>query len=328
MPVYNGQRFLASTIESVLKQTHVDFEFLIVNDGSTDRSEDIIRSFDDDRIRLINHRQNRGIYQTNMEGIDEAQGEFIALMDHDDICLPNRLECQYNYLMTNPHVAICGGNAQYINEKDEVIGEIGVALCDSDTLKAKLLFSNQLANPSVMFRKSIFAELGGYHPYGLAEDYDFYLRASEQYNIVNLTEPLLYYRWHDSNTSLTKERQMIAAVKMVLKALQQRLGFDNVSERSADIHHSFMTGTRGSEFTARDYQLFLRNFQKIHYIPTNVVKKEVFKRWAEIVIYKGGRSAIFLLFDKKLFHFNSLTFKHVRRALKCSLKGYLSSLRP
>src|SRR5690606_28963310 len=99
MPVYNGEKFLAATMESVLKQTFTDFEFLIVDDGSTDRSEEIIRQSGDGRIRLIRHQKNQGIYATNMEGIHEATGEFIALMDHDDICLPDRLAKQYHYLI-------------------------------------------------------------------------------------------------------------------------------------------------------------------------------------------------------------------------------------
>src|SRR5690606_28161123 len=114
MPVYNGEKFLAATINSVLKQTFTDFEFLIIDDGSTDRSGEIIKESGDERIRVISHQKNQGIYASNMEGIREAKGEFIALMDHDDICLPDRLELQYKYLTTHLDVAICGGNAKYI----------------------------------------------------------------------------------------------------------------------------------------------------------------------------------------------------------------------
>lgn len=326
MPVYNGEKFLTATINSVLKQTYKDFEFLIVDDGSTDRSEKIIREFADDRIRLIHHTHNKGIYETNMEGIYAAVGEFIALMDHDDVCLPNRLELQYNYLVTHPDIAICGGNARYINENDEVLGEVGVALGDIHRLKMKLLFANQLVNPSVMFRKSAFLELGGYHRYGLAEDYDFYLRASEQYNIANLEETLLYYRRHNNNTSFIKMNKMKDAEKEVLKAAQQRLGFDSVGHRSAAIHHSFMTGIRESEFTVDDYRVFLQNFKKIRHIPPQVIKHDIFKKWAEIILCKGGKSSFFLLFDSTFFHFPSLTFKHFRRALKLSLKKVLRGL--
>src|SRR5690606_27180261 len=312
MPVYNGEKFLAATIESVLKQTFTDFEFLIVDDGSTDRSEEIIRQSGDERIRLISHQENQGIYATNMEGIREAAGEFIALMDHDDICLPDRLEQQYNYLIAHPDVAVCGGNAKYISENGDVLEEVGVALCDIPTLKMKLLFANHRVNPSVMFRKSAFLELGGYHRFGLAEDYDFYLRASERYNIVNLEATLLHYRQHNNNTSLVRMDQMIDGVKSVLKALQQRLGFDAVSERSAAIHYTFMTGTRNSEFTVYDYQSFLSNFQRLRHIPPRIIKEDIFERWAEIVIYKGGKSAFFLLFDQTFFHLPGLTWRHFR----------------
>src|SRR5690606_26993345 len=153
------------------------------------------------------------------------------------------------YLTTHPGVAICGGNAKYISENGDVLNEVGVALSDVHRLKMKLLFANQLVNPSVMLRKSAFLELGGYHRFGLAEDYDFYLRASERYDIVNLEATLLHYRQHSNNTSLVKMDQMIDGVKSVLKALQQRLGFDRVSDRSAAMRFTFMTDTRNREFT-------------------------------------------------------------------------------
>lgn len=326
MPVYNGEKFLAATIESVLKQTYTDFEFLIINDGSVDRSEEIIRQSGDKRIQLINHQENQGIYASNMEGIRKAKGEFIALMDHDDICLPDRLERQYNYLITHPDVAICGGNAKYISENGDVLNEVGVALCDNNRLKMKLLFANQLVNPSVMFRKSAFIELGGYHRFGLAEDYDFYLRASERFNIVNLKATLLHYRQHSNNTSSVKMDQMIAGVKSVLKALQQRLGFEAVSERSVAIHFTFMTGTRNSEFTVYDYQSFLSNFLKIRHIPPHIIKEDIFRKWAEIVIYKGGESAFFLLFNRAFFYLPCLTWRHFRKALKLSIKTAIRDL--
>ena len=328
MPVYNGEKFLAATINSVLKQTFTDFEFLIIDDGSTDRSGEIIKESGDERIRVISHQKNQGIYASNMEGIREAKGEFIALMDHDDICLPDRLELQYKYLTTHLDVAICGGNAKYISENDDVLDEVGVALCDVNHLKAKLLFANQLVNPSVMFRKSVFLELGGYHRFGLAEDYDFYLRASERYNIVNLEATLLHYRQHSDNTSLVKMDQMIDGVKSVLKALQQRLGFDIVSDRSAAIHFTFMTDTRNSEFTVYDYKTFLTNFRRIRHIPPHIIKEEIYRRWAEIVIYKGGKSAFFLLFDKALFHLPGLTWRHFRKTLKLSVKTVFRSIFP
>lgn len=325
MPVYNGERFLAATIESVLKQTYTDFEFLIVNDGSSDRSEEIIRQWNDKRIRLINHKENQGIYASNMEGINEAAGEFIALMDHDDICLPDRLERQYEYLTAHPDIAICGGNAKFISEDNEVLGEVGTKAFDVNTLKMKLLFENQLVNPSVMFRKSVFLALGGYHRYGLAEDYDFYLRASERYNMVNLESTLLYYRQHGNNTSLVKKEQMEDGVKAVMKALHRRLRFDDVSDRSAAIHYSFISGTRNSDFSVDDYRSFLRNFYRIRHIPPHIIKKDIFRRWADIVIDKGGRSAFPLLFDGTFFHLPSLTWRHFRKALKLSLKSIVKN---
>ncbi len=116
MPVYNAEKYLKTAIESILKQTFSDFELLIINDGSTDGSEEIIRSFNDKRIRLFNNEQNLGIIKTLNKGLNLAKGEYIIRMDADDISLPDRLELQVKYMEENPGIGISGTQARIFGD--------------------------------------------------------------------------------------------------------------------------------------------------------------------------------------------------------------------
>lgn len=117
MPVYNGERFLREAIESVLQQTFADFELLIVNDGSTDRSLDIIQTYNDSRIRLIDNGANLGLIAARNTGLKNARGEYIALLDCDDIAYPDRLAEQIAFLDKNPSFGMVGAWIEMIDEK-------------------------------------------------------------------------------------------------------------------------------------------------------------------------------------------------------------------
>src|SRR5690349_9241462 len=121
MPVYNGEKYLREAIDSILAQTLTDFEFLIIDDGSKDRSVDIIKSYADPRINLVKNEVNLGISKTLNRGIEIAAAEFIARMDADDISHPTRLQKQYDYLIKNPECALLSTWAKMITEKNEHI---------------------------------------------------------------------------------------------------------------------------------------------------------------------------------------------------------------
>ena len=119
MPVYNGEKYLKESIESILKQTFRDFEFLIINDTSTDESEKIIRSFKDSRIKLIKNEKNIGLTKSLNKGLDLAKGEYMARMDADDISLPKRLEIQVAFMDKNPKIGVIGAWAKVIGESNK-----------------------------------------------------------------------------------------------------------------------------------------------------------------------------------------------------------------
>jgi glycosyltransferase involved in cell wall biosynthesis len=190
MPVYNAEAFLREAIDSILQQTLTKFEFLIIDDGSTDTSVSIIKSYADPRIHFIQNEKNLGISATLNRGIELAACELIARMDADDISYPERLQKQYDYFQTNKDVALLSTWAREISE----IGEaVYTAKWRRPFFYYNLTFECWVYHPTVMYRRSAVLDVGAYStPY--SEDYDLWWRLSRIYKIDNLTEVLVDYR--------------------------------------------------------------------------------------------------------------------------------------
>jgi glycosyltransferase involved in cell wall biosynthesis len=205
MPVYNGERFLREAIESILQQTWADFEFLIVNDASTDGSRDIITSYKDPRIRLIDNPVNLGQTASLNRGLELASGYFIARQDQDDISLPDRLEKQVSFLEQNPSVALLGTGHIRINQDGKRLytrwspsEENHLEIC------WRLLTDNVFAHSSVVFRRDIvWQELGGYNgTIVIAQDYDLWSKIARRHEVHILNRPLVCIRYHNRNASV------------------------------------------------------------------------------------------------------------------------------
>lgn len=195
MPVYNGAAFVGEAIESILSQSYRDFEFLILDDGSTDDTLPIIRSFRDPRIRLMVHPINRGLQYTLNEGIDLAAHDLIARMDADDISHPWRLEKQVAYMAANPRCAMVDSWVKIMDEQKCFVRAEGIY---SRFVYYTLTFECCIYHPAVMYRKEAVQSVGAYRlPYG--EDYDLFWQLARRYPIHTIEEPLLWYRVHGSN---------------------------------------------------------------------------------------------------------------------------------
>lgn len=210
MSVYNGEKYLKEAIKSVLTQTFEDFEFLIINDGSTDKSEDIIESFKDSRIRLINNEKNEGLIFSLNKGLKIAMGKYIARLDCDDISLPQRLEKQYRFLEKNSEISLLGSWAELINENGSKIGTRKELPLDYYSIKFHLFYGNPLMHSSIFFRKEIIGKLEGYdEKYKYAEDYELYTRLVKKYKIINLPEVLIKFRIHNKSIGQVSETKKI-----------------------------------------------------------------------------------------------------------------------
>jgi len=201
MPVYNAEKYVGEAIESILNQTFKDFEFLIINDGSTDKSLDVINSYSDPRIRVVNNETNLGLSPTLNKGIDLSNGEYIARMDADDISLPTRLLKQSVHMDKHPEIGICGTWIEGFG--NPLLCGIWKTQKNHDELLCNLMYGSSFAHPSVILRKSILIKYQSIRYedfYTPCEDYRLWYSLLKVTKGANLQEVLLCYRRErDSN---------------------------------------------------------------------------------------------------------------------------------
>lgn len=239
MPVYNGSLYLREAIDSILNQTFTDFEFIIVNDGSTDQSEEIILSYTDNRIKYIK-QENKGIGLTLRLGCSLAQGKYIARMDADDISNKNRLQIQYDYLEKNPEVVLLSSAVRYINENGENIGRSFP--CTDDKILKKIIKNkgSPICHPAVMMRADTYKKSGGYCDLQPLEDYYLWLKLSLFGRIINLSTPYLYYRILSNSVSRSISAEQYACLKNFLwEKIEARESPDNFINEFKKIYNNF-----------------------------------------------------------------------------------------
>lgn len=238
MPVYNAQAYVKQAVESILNQTYGDYELLIVNDCSTDASRAIVTSFADNRIRLIDNETNLGIARSRNRGLELASGDFIALMDSDDISLPDRLEKQVAFMERHQECGVCGSWILTIGRGG---GHIMRYPSDCESIRCAMFFKNKgMANPAAMLRRRVFERLALRYDTDLNcfSDYDFWVRCLHTVQFANINEVLLHYRLHETNT----ENRIAAAeqkktLTKIRRALLAHLGL-YPDEQELEIHNA------------------------------------------------------------------------------------------
>ena len=197
MSVYNGEKYLREAVDSILSQTFRDFEFLIINDGSSDGTAQILESYDDPRMRIVYNEENIGLTRSLNKGLKLARGEYIARMDADDISLPERLEKQVEFLDAHPEVGVLGTWVEVI-DGEGTVGQVWRSPqvpTSPALLNWTLMFHNCLPHPSAMMRLRVIEGMGGYDPeIRYAQDYDLWARASLITDLTNLSQVLLRRR--------------------------------------------------------------------------------------------------------------------------------------
>ncbi|MFJ7729605.1 glycosyltransferase family 2 protein [Neobacillus sp. NPDC097160] len=232
MPVYNASEYIRETIDSVLNQTFKDFEFLIINDGSTDNSEEIIKTYSDPRIRLVNNEKNMRLIATLNRGIDLAEGKYIARMDADDICLPTRLEKQYKVMEENPDIALCGTGIKMMGKKFFQ----PLVMTDPKQIRNVMRVFNVFFHPTIMFRKNILIENEyRYDPrYLHAEDYQLFQLMSEKHKLTNIDETLLLYRLSPGGISRVHNTEQQTMTYTITTEALKRIGINFDRNQYAD----------------------------------------------------------------------------------------------
>jgi glycosyltransferase involved in cell wall biosynthesis len=235
--IYNGSANLKETIESILGQTFTDFEYILVDDGSVDNSVEIVRSFRDDRIKLVCNPVNLGLVETRNLAFELSRGEFIALTDQDDLSRPNRFDLQLKYLNEFPDVSLVATWARTL------VDDTGKALTkkfrhyNSLQLQYSLLFRNIFTNSTLMMRKSS-VQTPAYSPaFPLCEDYNFLIEMANSGKLALITQPLVDWRFHNHNYS-TKKAQDIQKFAHLLQSQQlDKLGIQHTTEE-LNLHFS------------------------------------------------------------------------------------------
>ena len=256
MKVYNSERYLREAIDSVLNQTFTDYEFLILDDASSDSSVEIINGYSDKRIRLLQNAENLGIVVGQNRLISEAKGEYIAVLDSDDISYPERLEKQVAFLDLHKDYILC---ASYRNEiKDGVYTQdVKLRHLKDETLRFALFFTNPITHSSIMFRKSMYeADDISYGPEPIAEDYGAIVDMAANHPIRMLPERLVAYRVVDNSISRTKADELERASINIRTRLLDKI---DISENDKSYIKMYYNKT----LMADDVRGFMEAFQRL-----------------------------------------------------------------
>jgi hypothetical protein len=220
MTVYNGMPYLPQAVESICAQTHTDWRFVVVNDGSTDGTRDYLSTLRDDRF-LILHRENAGTAAAANHGLEFCNTRYLARMDADDVSLPTRLAEQVAYLDAQPEVGLVGAQMAPLGSAG-----IGASLrlpTDHDTIMQALMAGRHgMAHSCIMLRTELLKQLGGYWPYRLNDAWDMMLRMGEVARLANLDRVLHHYRVHDRSLTGSRMRRMRQSIALACELARRR----------------------------------------------------------------------------------------------------------
>ena len=218
MPVYKtNEKFLREAIDSILGQTFSDFEFLILDDCPEEDRESVVKSYDDERIKYIKNEKNLGITPSRNKLIDMAEGEYLAVFDHDDISLPERFQKQVEFLDNHPEVGVVGCVVKLMSN-----GKLSRNPVCSDDIKKSLMTVCAITHPASMVRKSVLDEhnIRYEEKFSPSEDYAIWCRLIPYTEFHNLEDVLFLYRDHENNTSHNQHQKMSRAAVAIRSFVQ------------------------------------------------------------------------------------------------------------
>ena len=324
MPVYNSELYIKEAIDSILNQTFSDFEFIIIDDCSTDNTVSIVKEFSDKRICLIEKEKNSGLINSLNFGISIAKGEYIARMDGDDICLPERFAKQVAFLDKNSAIILCGTAYKTFGAIEKEIKhpskheEISVGLCLSSTF----------GHPTIMGRKQIFEKHKYNKNFEKVEDYELWSRLIFEGQVANLDEVLLFYRVHENQVStLFNDVQRIKNVEIQL-FLFKKTEYNTTVFTDDYLKKMFL---QNDFFSVEEFSLFLewlKTLQKQNNkfkVYSQIDFNKVLEKYRRALIYKIYFHSNFCGIDKKcrIEALRKLSFSDLFTVLKLKIKEKL-----
>ncbi len=243
MPIFNCVDYLDEAVQSILNQTYKSFEFLVIDDGSSDGSLEKVQSFDDPRIKIIKSPSNKGIVDALNQGLDAITTEYIVRMDGDDIAASNRLEEQIKFMDRNPDIGASGTDVIYFNGERE---ERWWVPTDPEEIKGRLLFHSPLAHPTAIIRTEALVNSGiRYRQKFCAEDWDFWLQCCKKFKLSNLPIPLLRYRYNPDSVSKRNVDRVDRAASEIARGELEFMEI-HASEREVQIHRWIGKGAQAN----------------------------------------------------------------------------------
>ena len=307
MPVYNGERYLREAVESILGQTFTDFEFIIVDDGSTDGTKAILGNYTDSRIVRLENSTNQGLVAALNMGLRAARGEYIARQDADDISALERFSRQNEYLDKHSAISVVGASAYEIDAEGKRLGILEIPTKEIE-IKWHALFQNPFIHSAVMFRREIVAKLGGYSslPQALhVEDYELWLRLLwSGFGMANLSSPLIQRRLNTSGVSSSNTSRQAVNFRTQTKHNLHRLGIEPADCSllwSLQVGGGVKTSVQKIQATLKDLEQLTENFADYFSLDSHArkyVRKMAIERAARTLLHIAECRAYDLRLDE------------------------------
>lgn len=295
MPAYNAAAYIREAIDSILTQTFTDFEFVIINDGSTDTTEEIILSYSDERIKYYANESNMGIVKTLNRGIDLCRGKYIARMDADDVSLPDRLEKQVHRLEANPQIVACG--TLYAIYGDQRQTPVDVAT-DVQDIRYDMAIYCQFAHSTMMIRKDTLNQykLRYREEYKCAEDYKLWTELLKYGDIINIPEILGYIRQCEEGISISNADKQKNLSDIVRKDYLNQLGVStqvllsdllnktisvDVTRETLRAYYPLVLQAKSHNWLYKNYKTALKKY--LRHLPLTKKIKEISSEWKDIL---------------------------------------------
>jgi glycosyltransferase involved in cell wall biosynthesis len=282
MPVYNAAPYLKEAIDSIVGQTYNDFELLVIDDGSTDNSAELIASCPDHRIRLLRQPVNKGIVAALNMGINLAEGEYLIRMDADDISLPERFAIQVGFMDANPMIGVCGSCMEVFSEKERAVWSPPFK---HEEIFSNLLFESVLYHPTVIMRTALLKDndLSYDDGYRHAEDYNFWTRCAKVSKLANIDEVLVRYRHHSESVGSREKPSQLASAARVREGLLIEMGIKaNVRELAVHQALALWRAPSGLDFLDEALTWLLRLCEvnsKCKMFPEPAFSEVIGRRW-------------------------------------------------
>ncbi|WP_019154269.1 glycosyltransferase family 2 protein [Robertmurraya massiliosenegalensis] len=312
IPIYNCESYIKETLDSIINQTYNNLEILLINDGSTDNSIDIINQYDDPRIRLLHNPKNMGIPYTRNVGLKEAKGKYLINMDSDDIAFPERVEKQVSFFESHPDIDAIGSN--YVKFSDKSKRKIKAKYTSPMAINIMLLFFDPISNPSSAIRLATLRKynLSYNEEYFVAQDYEFWSQLSKVGKITITPEFLIAYRTGHDNITKKSNREKNEKRKNLIASLRGGLlahyGVE-LNESELKVYNDFFVHSYG--VIVEEKELLVQTIIKLkkwNKEQNNILNKELFVQILDYCICIGISNQSITI-PKKLSLYSSLVSK-------------------